>query len=340
MTDDQDVELLHFKHRPVGDMDRTIDRPEVPVAARKSRLPRLFVLSCCLAWSGCATPPPTVESNSIGPWPAGGAPGQDDSSASPTPSADAAAAPATAAQQAPASMAPGEMGPLTPAPSTAEERAAARLAPTRVERVRPYVPEGTELHGVSLLATADTPQGPLDALLVRRRSEGGVVATVLVLDARDALVAELPRARAGGPDTLRVGSLLVPLADRATLEALDRGEVDLDAADAVLRLAKLVVRDQLLTAADQGWSAFGENPDPDVLLLGVAPLSALAAGELPAGGPSGVPETFQVGRALPSSLEGWRTSNGTWQGRVLVEGKDANGAPIVLVVGVQGRLPS
>ena len=168
-------------------------------------------------------------------------------------------------------MAPGEMAPLTPAPSTADERAAARLAPTRVERIRPYLPEGTELHGVSLLATTDTPQGPLDALLVRKRLEGGVVATVLVLDARDALVAELPRARAGGPDTLRVGSLLVPLADRATLEALDRGDVDLDTADAVLRLAKLVVRDRLLTAADQGWSAFDENPDPDVLLLGVAP---------------------------------------------------------------------
>ena len=231
------------------------------------------------------------------------------------------------------------MAPLTPAPSTADERAAARLAPTRVERVRPHLPEGIELHGVSLLATTDTPHGPLDALLVRKRLEGGVVATVLVLDARDALVAELPRARAGGPDTLRVGSLLVPLADRATLEALDRGDVDLDTADAVLRLAKLVVRDRLLAAADQGWSAFDENPDPDVLLLGVAPQSALAAGELPLGGPSAVPESFQVGRTLPSSLEGWRTFNGSWQGRVLVEAKDADGAPIVLVVGVQGRLP-
>lgn len=320
-------------------MDRTIDRPEVPVVARKSRLPRLLVLACCLAWSSCATPPPTAGSNSIGPWPTGGASRQDGSSASPTPTADAVAAPATAAQEAPASMAPGEMARLTPAPSTADERAAARLAPTRVERVRPYLAEGTELHGVSLLATTDTPQGPLDALLVRKRLEGGVVATVLVLDARDALVAELPRARAGGPDTLRVGSLLVPLADRATLEALDRGDVDLDTADAVLRLAKLVVRDRLLTAADQGWSAFDENPDPDVLLLGVAPQSALAAGELPLGGPSAVPESFEVGRTLPSSLEGWRTFNGSWQGRVLVEAKDADGAPIVLVVGVQGRLP-
>ena len=56
-------------------------------------------------------------------------------------------------------------------------------------------------------------------------------------------------------------------------------------------------------------------------------------------GPVDVPEIFRVGRALPSSLEGWRTFNGSWQGLVRVEAEDARGAPLVLVVGVQGRLP-
>ena len=320
-------------------MYRTLERPEDSVAAGMSRGPQLIIFACCLALSSCATPPPTVRSNPIDPWPVCGPPDRDESSASAATGTDAPAAYATAAEQAPGGMTTSETVPLTPAPSTAKERAAARLAPTQVERVRPYLPPGTELHGVSLLATTDTPEGLLDALLVRRRSENGVVATVLVLDAGGALVAEMPRARAGGPDTLRVGSLLVPLADRATLEALGRGDVDLDAADAVLRLAKLVVRDRLLAAAEQGWSAFDQDPDPDVLLLGVAPQGVLAAGELPMAGPFAVPETFEVGRTLPPSLEGWRASNGTWQGRVLVEVADADGAPVVLVVGVQGRLP-
>ena len=55
-------------------------------------------------------------------------------------------------------------------------------------------------------------------------------------------------------------------------------------------------------------------------------------------GPFAVPEAFRVGRALPSTLEGWHLG-GSWQGRVRVEAEDASGAPLVLVVGVQGRLP-
>ena len=335
-----------------------------------------LVLASCLAWSSCATAPsstgpePTRAEATAGategapteaaaPQPGtdtGGAPAVEEPAArasgetgpenestseapAPRPGPTGAAAPATASTGAPAGVGAGETAPPTPEPSTPEERAAARLSPTRVERVRPHLPAGTELHGVSLLATADTARGPLDALLVRRQAEGGVVATVLVLDARDALVAELPRARAGGPDALRVGSLLVPLADRATLEALGRGEVDLSTADAVLRLAQLVARDRLLAAADEGWAAFDRDPDPDVLVLGVAPQAALAPGELPMAGPFAVPEAFRVGRALPSTLEGWRTSDGSWQGRVRVEAEDASGAPLVLVVGVQGRLP-
>lgn len=322
-----------------------------------SRGTLIVVLAGCLVSSGCVTAPPATRSPSIGPRPttagigtaptadreAGAAPGGARASELTTetsrPRLEGAAAPATAATGAPAGLGSGETAPPTPAPSTAEERSAARLAPTRVERVRPHLPAGTELHGVSLLASADTARGPLDALLVRKRSEGGVVATVLVLDARDGLVAELPRARAGGPGALRVGSLLVPLTDRALLESLGKEEVDLATADAVLRLAKMVARDRLLAAADEGWSAFDGELDPDVLLLGVAPQDALAAGELPMAGPVDVPETFRVGRALPSSLEGWRTFNGSWQGLVRVEAEDARGAPLVLVVGVQGRLP-
>lgn len=328
-----------------------------------SRGALIIVLAGSLVSSSCVTGPPATRSRSIDPKPtaagvgtaptaggeasaeAGAAP--DGARASeltsetpaPHPRLEGAAAPATAATGAPAGLGSDETAPPTPPPSTAEERAAARLAVTRVERVRPHLPAGTELHGVSLLASADTARGPLDALLVRKRSEGGVVATVLVLDTRDGLVAELPRARAGGPDTLRMGSLLVPLTDRALLEALGRGEVDLATADAVLRLAKMVARDRLLAAADEGWSAFDRHIDPDVLVLGVAPQDALAAGELPMAGAVDVPETFRVGRALPSSLEGWRTFNGSWQGLVRVEAEDARGAPLVLVVGVQGRLP-
>ncbi len=339
-----------------------------------SRDPWPLVLASCLAWSSCATAPSSTDPEPSRGEAADGAtaevgatqPGTDAGEApavaeppaiaagetnqdqgtesvseapAPRPGPTGAASPATASTGAPAGVGAGEAAPPTPEPSTPEERAAARLSPTRVERVRPHLPAGTELHGVSLLATADTARGPLDALLVRRQAEGGVVATVLVLDARDALVAELPRARAGGPDALRVGSLLVPLADRATLEALGRGEVDLSTADAVLRLAQLVARDRLLAAADEGWAAFDRDPDPDVLVLGVAPQAALAPGELPMAGPFAVPETFRVGRALPSTLEGWRTSDGSWQGRVRVEAEDASGAPLVLVVGVQGRLP-
>lgn len=306
-----------------------------------SRGPWLFVLAGCLLWSSCATTASSERPLATGLERTSAAAGADanaqTSAARPLPTR--AAAPPTAATGAPAGISSGEVAPPTPAPSTPEERAAARLAPTRVERVRPHLPAGAELYGVSLLATADTARGPLDALLVRRRSEDGVVATVLVLDADGALVAELPRARAGGPSALRVGSLVVPLADRATLEALGRGEVDLARAEGVLRLARLVARDRLLAAADEGWSAFDRDPDPDVRVLGVAPQSALGAGELPVSGPFAVPETFQVGRALPSSLEGWRTSDGLWQGQVRIEAEDAGGAPLVLVVGVQGRLP-
>lgn len=303
-----------------------------------SRAPWSLVLAGCLTWSSCATTA-SSEPPSAGSGAAGAEAAADGAEPTAPGSAASDPAPVEAATDSPASRASSEGAPATPAPSTPEERAAARMAPTRVERVRPHLSAGTELHGVSLLATADTARGPLDALLVRKKAEGGVIATVLVLDARDALVAELPRARAGGPDALRVGSLLVPLADRATLEALGRGEVDLPTADAVLRLAQLVARDRLLAAADEGWSAFDQDPDPDVLVLGVAPRAALAPGEIPVAGPFAVPDTFRVGRALPSTLEGWRTSDGSWQGRVRVEAEDANGAPLVLVVGVQGRLP-
>ncbi|MDA0947175.1 MAG: hypothetical protein O2799_01585, partial [Planctomycetota bacterium] len=179
----------------------------------------------------------------------------------------------------------------------------------------------------------------VDALLVQTLQQGTVEATVLVLDSQDQLLAELPRASASGPDALRVGALRVPLADRTTLAALGRGEIDLEAASAGLRLATLVARDRLLAAADEGWEAFDREPDPDVLVLGVAPEAALAPGELPTAGPFAVPQTFQVGRALPATLEGWRQSSDSWQGRVCVEGRDAAGAPLVLVVGVQGRLP-
>lgn len=227
----------------------------------------------------------------------------------------------------------------TPAPSTPEERAAARLEPTRLDRVQPHLPEGSKVHGVSLLATAGEAAGAVDALLVQTLEQGTVEATVLVLDAADRLLAELPRAGASGPDAIRVGALTVPLADRTTLGALGRGEIDLEAAGAGLRLAALVARDRLLAAADEGWEAFDRDPDPDILVLGVAPAAALAPGELPTAGPFAVPQTFQVGRALPATLEGWRQSGDSWQGRVRVEGRDASGAPLVLVVGVQGRMP-
>lgn len=250
-----------------------------------------------------------------------------------------AGAPATAQAGAPTgAVADGPPVP-TPAPSTSEERAAARLEPTRLERVRPHLPEGTQLHGISLLATAGGATGAVDALLVQTLEQGTVEATVLVLDAADRLLAKLPRASASGPDALRVGALTVPLADRATLGALGRGEIDLDAASAGLRLAAMVARDRLLAAADEGWEAFDREPDPDVLVLGVAPAAALAPGELPTAGPFAVPQTFQVGRALPATLEGWHQSGDSWQGRVCVEARDAAGAPLVLVVGVQGRLP-
>ena len=159
-----------------------------------SRGPWPLVLAGCLAWSSCVTAPPSAGPRSSGREPAGKPLHRDEIPARATaetpasrPRLAGAAVPATAATDAPAGLGSGEAAPPAPAPSTPQERAAARLTPTRVERVRPHLPPGTELHGVSLLARADTVQGPLDALLVQRQSEGGVVATVLVLDASDAL---------------------------------------------------------------------------------------------------------------------------------------------------------
>lgn len=246
--------------------------------------------------------------------------------------------PGSAVQAAPAAESAQE-APITPPPTTAEERQTVRLDPARTSRVRPFLSETAELHGVSLLATTETASGPVDALLVQVVGARGVESETLVLDHRDQLLARLPRASVDGPDSLRVGALSIPLDERLVLERLGRGEIDLEVASSVLRLAGQVALDRLLQAAAEGWDGFADQSDPDVLALGVQPEPLVLAGQVPQGGPIGVPERFQVDRLLPGSLAGWSTSADSWQGRVRIRIQDEVGAPLVLVVGVQGRLP-
>ena len=201
-----------------------------------SRGALILVLTGCLVSSSCVSGPPAPGSRSIGPKPTTTGIGT-----APTAGGDAGAAPDGAsasalASETPAPRPPGRgrgscdrrhgcpsrprLGRAGAAHSRAQHgggAAAARLAPTRVERVRPHLPAGTELHGVSLLASADTARGRSTrswSASGRRaewwpRSSSSTPAT--------ASSRSSPRARAGGPDALRVGSLLVPLNDRALL---------------------------------------------------------------------------------------------------------------------------
>jgi hypothetical protein len=227
--------------------------------------------------------------------------------------------------------------PPRPAPKTAAERRDERLRPEEVARVWSYLPEGTELHGVTRLTS--TEDGAIEALLVKTLVQGSVQAAVYVLDQDGRLLAQLPRASVAEPGVLRVGALQLPLEAHATLRAIECGELDLGRAAAVLRLAGLVAEERLRAASESGWEALESERDPDIELLGVSPEERLGANELPRTTSSLNPDEFEVSRLLPATLSGWRQLDGEWSGRVRIEVLTASGTSQVLVVGVSGQLP-
>jgi len=229
----------------------------------------------------------------------------------------------------------------TPKPTTPEDRALERLAKPLTTRVQPHLEvPADQLHGVRLLASAPPTAPPLDALLVQVFAQPGQLETfVLLLDGDDSLIARLPRALPDGPHALRIGALSIPLNAPHTWRGIAAGEVDPAVAGAVLRLGAMVARDHLLAAAEKGWGQGEQNHDLDVLVLGVQPDSISLPGEVPAGAPIGVPETFSVGKSMTATLEGWSTQGNTWRGIARIPVITAEGTSLILRIGLQGRLP-